>query len=181
MAALNGSKYPTGLLENVIRRVKTDSDEENNNYIKLNDTRAGIIKACLNRKYEKEEITVALNKEDRDPAYLCGRLFAVLEKIQRESAEGTLNRTITDAYFSSAAGRPSAILPKLENLSQNHMRKLDDGRAVFFEKLKEEIINGLEGGFPQTLDLDGQGRFIVGFYQQKQALFPNKTDDRKDG
>ena len=104
MAALNGSKYPTGLLENVIRRVKTDSDEENNNYIKLNDTRAGIIKACLNRKYEKEEITVALNKEDRDPAYLCGRLFAVLEKIQRESAEGTLNRTITDAYFSSAAG-----------------------------------------------------------------------------
>ncbi|MBR6045444.1 MAG: type I-C CRISPR-associated protein Cas8c/Csd1 [Ruminococcus sp.] len=181
MAALNGSKYPVGLLESVIRRVKTDNDEENNNYIKLNDTRAGIIKACLNRKYGREEITVALNEENRDPAYLCGRLFAVLEKIQQESVEGTLNRTITDAYFSSAAGRPSTILPKLMQLSKNHLRKLSEGRAVYFEKLTGEIIGDMENGFPQTLDLDGQGKFIVGFYQQKQAFFQKNTNDRKDG
>lgn len=180
MAALNGRKYPVSLLDNVIRRVKTDSDEENNNYIKLNDTRAGIIKACLNRKSGREEITVALNKENKDAAYLCGRLFAVLEKIQQESVEGTLNRTITDAYFSSAAGRPSVILPKLIQLSKNHLRKLSEGRSIYFEKLCGEIIDALYGEFPKTLDLDGQGRFIVGFYQQRQAFFQKKTDDGKE-
>ncbi|MCR5540874.1 MAG: type I-C CRISPR-associated protein Cas8c/Csd1 [Ruminococcus sp.] len=181
MAALGGGKYPFGLLETVVRRVKTDSDEEGKNYIKLNDTRAGIIKACLNRKYGKEEITVALNEQNHDPAYLCGRLFAVLEKIQQESVDGTLNRTITDAYFSSAAARPSVILPKLIQLSKNHLRKLSEGRTVQFEKITGDIINALAGEFPRTLDLDGQGRFIVGFYQQKQAFFQKKTDDGKDG
>ncbi len=175
MAALGGGKYPFGLLETVVRRVKTDSDEEGKNFIKLNDTRAGIIKACINRKYGREEITVALNEQNRDPAYLCGRLFAVLEKIQQESVEGTLNRTITDAYFSSAAAKPSMILPKLIQLSNNHKRKLSDGRCVQFDKLMNDIIDGLDGSFPQTLDLDGQGRFIVGYHQQKKVFFTKKT------
>lgn len=181
MAALNGSRYPIGLLESAVRRVKTDSDEEGKNYIKLNDTRAGIIKACLNRKSGKEEITVALNEENRDSAYLCGRLFAVLEKIQQEASEGTLNRTITDAYFSSASSRPSSIFPKLLQLSNNHKRKLSEGRKIQFDKLINDIVDGLDGGFPLTLDLDGQGRFIVGYYQQKKLFYTKKTDDRKEG
>jgi len=181
MAALNGGKYPVGLLDTVIRRVRTDSDEEGKNYIKFNDTRVGIIKACLNRKYGREEITMALNEENRDPAYLCGRLFAVLEKIQQEAAGTELNRTITDAYFSSAAGRPSAIMPKLIQLSANHRRKLSEGRSIYFEKLTGEIISRLESEFPKTLDLDGQGRFIVGYYQQKKALFTPKTNNGKEG
>lgn len=181
MAALNGGKYPVELLDTVIRRVRTDNDEEGKNYIKFNDTRVGIIKACLNRKYGREEITMALNEENRDPAYLCGRLFAVLEKIQQEAAGTELNRTITDAYFSSAAGRPSAIMPKLIQLSANHRRKLSEGRSIYFEKLTGEIISRLESEFPKTLDLDGQGRFIVGYYQQKKALFTPKTNNGKEG
>ncbi len=75
LAALNNTKYPDSLLATVIRRVKIDSDEENKPYIKLNDTRAGIIKACLNRKYKKEEITMSWNDDNKNPAYLCGGLF----------------------------------------------------------------------------------------------------------
>lgn len=80
LAALKGTSYPDGLLSTVIRRIKTDSDEEKNHFIKLNDTRAGIIKACLNRKQKKEEIIMAWNDENKNPAYLCGSLFAVYEK-----------------------------------------------------------------------------------------------------
>ena len=105
LAALNNTKYPDALLVTVIRRVKIDSDEENKNFIKLNDTRAGIIKACINRKYNKEEITMAWNDENKNPAYLCGGLFAVYEKIQQDSSGGNLNRTIKDAYFASAYSR----------------------------------------------------------------------------
>ena len=83
-----GSRYPEALLETVIRRIKTDTD------MRINEVRAGIIKACINRNHKKEELKVALDQENHTPAYLCGRLFAVLEKLQQEASGNSLNRTI---------------------------------------------------------------------------------------
>lgn len=178
LSALNGTTYPDGLLSTIIRRVKTDSDEEHNHYIKLNDTRAGIIKACLNRKYKREEILMAWNDENKNPAYLCGGLFAVYEKIQQDSSGGNLNRTIKDAYFSSACSRPASVFPKLAKLSNNHLRKLSDGSAVYFNKMIQKIVGELDGEFPSTLDLDNQGRFIIGYYQMNQKLYTSKTEGK---
>lgn len=184
LAAFNGSVYPAALLENAVRRIKTDSDEEKNHFIKLNDTRAGIIKACLNRKARlsnrEEEITMSLNTENQDPAYLCGRLFAVLEKIQQDSSGGKLNRTIRDSYFSSACSRPSSIFPKLIQLSQNHLKKLSEKNRIFYDKLISAIMSGFGGEFPQTLDLDSQGRFIIGYYQQNKDLYTPNTSKNID-
>ena len=89
-AIINGTRYPEALLENVIRRVKTDRDDKDDKKnVKVNYVRAGIIKACINRKdrysKNKEEIKMALDIENNNQAYLCGRLLAVAEKIQRES------------------------------------------------------------------------------------------------
>lgn len=179
LAALKGTNYPSALLASVVRRVKTDSDEDKKHYIKLNSTRAGIIKACINRKLrnsgQKEEITMAWDENNRNPAYICGGLFAVYEKIQREAAGVDLNRTIKDTYFASACSRPSVIFPKLAQLSQNHLRKLEDGRVIYFNKLIGGLIDGLDGRFPQTLDLDSQGRFIIGYYQMNQRLYTPNT------
>ena len=71
-AILKGTRYPDELLSTVITRVKSDSDEENNHFIKLNDTRAGLIKGCINRKQNKEEIKMSLDLENKNQAYLCG-------------------------------------------------------------------------------------------------------------
>lgn len=185
LSAFNGTNYPNALLETAVRRVKTDSDEEKNHFIKLNSTRAGIIKACINRKLrisgQKEEIKMSLDKNNNNPAYLCGRLFAVYEKIQQDSSGGGLNRTIKDSYFASACARPSAIMTKLSQLSQNHMRKLEEGKCVYYNMLIGEIMDGMDGQFPQTLDLDSQGRFIIGYYQQNKDLYTaKKTNDGKE-
>lgn len=143
-AILNGTNYPYTLLETVVRRVCTDSDTDSNNKIKINEVRAGLIKAFINRKArlngDKEEITMSLDKENKNPAYLCGRLFAVLEKIQLEATDVKLNRTIKDAYFSSASSRPALIMPRLIDLSNYHLRKLKEGRAIDFSKLINEIM-----------------------------------------
>ena len=177
LAALNNTKYPDSMLSTIIRRIKTDNDEEKKPFIKLNDTRAGIIKACLNRKYKKEEITMAWNEENKNPAYLCGGLFAVYEKIQQEASGGNLNRTIKDAYFASACSRPSSVFPKLAKLAQNHMRKLGDGAEIYFNKMIGNITNSLDGEFPSTLSLDDQGRFIVGYYQMNKRLYTSTKDE----
>lgn len=178
LAAFNGTRYPDGLLATVVNRIKVDSDEEKNHFIKINDVRAGIIKACLNRKYNKEVIKMSWDKDNKNPAYICGGLFAVLEKIQRDSVEGELNRTIKDAYFASACARPASVFPLLIKLAQNHMRKIE--KPGYLNSVVGELMDCLDGGFPSTLNLDDQGRFMVGYYQMNQKLYTSNKTDRKD-
>lgn len=169
---INGTRYPHALLETVVRRIKTDSDDGNSNYIKMNNTRIGIIKACINRNArflgKKEEIRMSLDKENTNPAYLCGRLFAVLEKVQ-QVALGELNTGIKDSYFATACSRPATVFPRLIKLSQNHMAKIRSDKkelAGYFNKTIGEIIRMMDVEFPSTLSLENQGKFIIGYYQQ---------------
>ena len=173
-----GTPYPDYLLSTLLRRIKTDKS--------INRVRAGAVKACINRKSRfknnKEELKLALDKENRNEAYLCGRLFAVLQKIQENAAApAKLNRTIKDSYFASAASKPALVFPKLITLSQNHIKKLSEGNAVFFNKLVEEIIGKLGVGFPETLTLTEQGKFMIGYYHQDQDFYKkNETETEEE-
>ena len=178
-AIINGTAYPDALLAAVVRRVKTDTDDEKNSYIKMNNVRMGLIKACINRsarlKGKQEEIKMSLDLENRDPAYLCGRLFCKLEDIQRRASNDTLNRTIKDAYFSSAATRPAVVFPRLLSLSQHHLAKLEDKTAYFMDKEVTEILGMMGNEFPAHLTLKEQGVFMLGYYQQKNQRFEKKA------
>lgn len=167
-AAIYGNRYPDSLLATVVRRVKTDGDYS------INAVRAGMIKACINRNYKKEEFGVALDKENCGQAYLCGRLFAVLEKLQRDASGTKLNRTIKDAYFASASSKPAIVFPKLLKLAQNHLNKVKS--PGYYNILMGEIMDKLNGEFPETLLLQDQGRFIIGYYQQNQSFFVRKDN-----
>lgn len=175
-SVLYGKNYPKYLLSKIVKRVKTDK------YI--NRTRAGVIKACINRKQrclgKEEEITVALNKNNDNQAYLCGRLFAVLEKIQKNATLKNLNRTIKDAYFASAASKPALVFPKLLKLSNNHLKKLDEKNNVYFDKLIEEIVEKLNGEFPNMLMLAEQGKFMIGYYQQEQEFYKKSENNKEE-
>ena len=177
-SVFNGYLYPAGLLALVIRRIKSDSNNEKNPYIKLNQTRVGIIKAYLNRKArlsnKKEEVSMALNKENMDSAYLCGRLFAVLEKLQIDASKDSINRTIKDAYFSSACSTPKVVFPQLIKLAQHHIHKASYGS--YWNYMIGEITGQLGTDFPKSLTLDDQGKFIIGYYQQ----FWSKNESKRE-
>lgn len=183
-AILNGTNYPYTLLETVVRRVSTDSDPDGNDKTKINAVRAGLIKAFINRKArlngDKEEITMSLDKENKNPAYLCGRLFAVLEQIQQEASTSKekLNRTIKDVYFSSASSRPALIMPRLIDLSNYHIRNAEKNNKLNADKylaIMKEIIDKLDGEFPSNLSLVDKGKFQIGYYQQRTRLNPYKN------
>lgn len=176
-AVVYGYRYPAFLLATAVRRIRTDSDEETNSFIRLNPIRAGILKACLNRNArlngQREEIGMALDRDNTNPAYLCGRLFAVLERVQEQANPG-INRTITDAYFASASTRPALIFPRLIRLAQTHLKKLE--YAGYWNRLLGEISAKLNGEYPDTLTLADQGRFDIGYYQQKYAPTEKKPE-----
>lgn len=182
-AILNGTNYPYTLLETVVRRVCTDSDTDSNDKTKINEVRAGLIKAFINRKArlngDKEEITMSLDKENKNPAYLCGRLFAVLEKIQLEATDVKLNRTIKDAYFSSASSRPALIMPRLIDLSNYHLRKLKEGRVIYFSKLINEIMGKIKDSLPTNLSIMEKGEFQLGYFQQNKDFFAEQNKNEE--
>lgn len=183
-AIINGTPYPETILSTVVRRVKTDSDGENNSFIKMNNIRMGLIKACINRSSrlsgKEEEITMSLNTENNNPAYLCGRLFCKLEEIQTKALGEGINRTIKDAYFTSAATRPAVVFPRLIALSQHHLAKLEDGLAFYFNKDVTEIMGMLGNEFPSNLSLKEQGIFMLGYYQQRSKRFEKKEAAEKE-
>lgn len=117
-----------------------------------------------------------LDTTNLSASYRLGRLFAVLEKVQEEASPG-LNATIRDRYYGAASSTPVAVFTTLLRLKNHHLAKLENrGRAVNFEKLIGEIVDGI-GDFPGHLALPDQGRFALGYYHQRQAFFAKNTND----
>ena len=64
------------------------------------------------------------------------------------------------------------IFPKLIRLAQNHLNKVNS--PTYYSIILGEIMDKLNGEFPETLLLQDQGRFIIGYYQQYQSFFEKK-------
>ncbi|MBR5162589.1 MAG: type I-C CRISPR-associated protein Cas8c/Csd1 [Schwartzia sp.] len=175
---LMNSLYPASLYQNVMIRIKAEQDDTDSTppHYKITDVRAAIIKAYL-IKNKGRQITVALNENCEDTAYVLGRIFSVWEQIQ-EAANPGLNSTIKDRYFNAACATPTAVFSKLQILSNHHLRKLEKGQEVYYEKKLTELMSKLNGGeaLPKTLSLDEQGMFILGYYHQTQKRYEKKED-----
>lgn len=175
-AVLEGAPYPVTLYQSVLNRVRTEHERNS-----FNPIRAAIIKAFLVRqerlspqnKYQ-EVLTVSLNESSESVPYRLGRLFAVLEKAQRDAIKN-INATIKDKYFATAASAPAAVFPNLIRLAQNHFAKSEYRTN---ERLAGEILDGIlfdgEKAFPKHLTFEEQGVFMLGYYHQNRALWAKK-------
>lgn len=171
---LQGLPYPFSLFSSCIRRIRAESGKEKD---PIDTTRAAILKAYLNRINDNQQkITVMLDKENTNQGYLCGRLFAVLDKIQDDANR---QHSIRERYMNAASSTPAAVFATILNLSSHHSEKLNEGRKIFFEKIKQEIIDKISAdGFPAHLDLQDQGRFFVGYYHQMQDFYTKNNDEQ---
>ena len=170
-SVLTGSAYPQSLLATMIRRIHSDGE--------VAYARVAAIKACLVRNSRLRgnplEASVMLDTNNIDPAYCCGRAFALLEVVQRDSVDGELNRTIKDSYFSSASTTPSLVFPRLCRLSQYHLAKLDTGLRIHRGRQLGDVLNKLTV-FPRLLSLEDQGKFILGYFHQTRDIYTSKKD-----
>ncbi|MBQ2953602.1 MAG: type I-C CRISPR-associated protein Cas8c/Csd1 [Clostridia bacterium] len=169
-AILQGMIYPATLYEQVQVRIRAER--------KITWRRAAIIKAYLTRQpnfMPKEVLTVHLNEDTNYQPYLLGRLFAVLEALQEKANPG-INATIRDKYFSSASATPAIVFPTLIRLAQAHLKKLDAGWRIHFDKQLGEIISRMDASYPARLSLQDQGVFQLGYYHQTQKRFTKKED-----
>ena len=175
-AVLSGGRYPASLYTDTLIRIRADQGER-----KLSWGRTAILKAYLIRNTNwKEGVNyMGLNKENSEQPYLLGRLFAVLEFIQKDTNPG-IKATIRDRYFNSACATPASVFPILIKLMNSHIKKLERdnlGAKISYENQLTEIMGKLDE-FPRRLTLEEQGKFDLGYYHQVQDKY-TKREDRK--
>ena len=185
-AVLTGVPYPATLLQGAVRRIRAEQakrDKRTGKSIQnVTYARAALIKACLNRlqrktKKTEREATVSLDYANANSGYRLGRLFAALEKIQEE-ANPRINATIRERFYGAASSTPVTVFSNLMKLKNHHLAKLENpGRKINLERLIGEILNGISE-FPSHLSLADQGRFAIGYYHQRQALFSKSTETK---
>lgn len=137
----------------------------------ISHARMGLIKAYFARLKPGGDttMTVYLNPDHPAAAYHCGRLLAVLASLQR-AALGDVGAGVVQRYYAAASQTPGLILGRLIGNARNHLGKLEAGLAFWYESLLADVMSRLKDNAPRILDLEGQGLFALGYYQQLAAL-----------
>ena len=176
-AILTGRAYPRTILPNVLMRFRSDHE--------LDGLRVALVKAAIVRDMRRnipdlpKETYVSLNRDDPDPAYRLGRLFAILEKTQ-QAALDNVNATIRDRFYGSASATPSAVFPILIKNATHHLANLRKGRGArwvrrpaatgtWLDQEMGHILGGLDKDWPKSFTIEAQGRFAIGYFHQKYA------------
>ena len=176
-AILENTKYPESVYHQVLMRVFKDQE--------ISHTKAAFIKAYLLKnatKHWEEKLQMAVNKETKEISYVLGRLFSVLEDIQ-QNAIPEINATIKKRYFNSACTTPAAVFPILLKLTNSHIGKFEKPKAIYFKKKLSALMDQIEmpnSGmpFPKRLNLEEQGAFVLGYYQETQAKYVKKQEEK---
>ena len=165
-AALNGGALPQPILFAAIRRHQLEDN-------KINPARLALIKACLIRSANRKETDTMkenLDPESKDRAYLCGQLFAVIGRLQL-LALGKVGASIAERTYGGVATRPATTFGPLFTKLPAYLKKANTrfpGSGTNKQKELESLSVRVEalGGIPQTLGLEDQGRFALGYYCQ---------------
>lgn len=170
-SVFTGAPYPTALLEQAEMRISAERN--------ITPGRAAILKAYFiknnNKNCPKEVLSVSLNESSTNIPYTIGRLFAIYEEAQEKANPG-INATIKDKYFNSVAATPALILPVLNDLYQKHLRKMDPGMRVYFEKRVAVLLGILNEDIPKRLSLPERGALQLGYYHQNQKRYEKKEN-----
>jgi CRISPR-associated protein Csd1 len=137
--------------------------------------RMGLIKAFFIRRKQggDNSMTTYLNPEHTKAAYHCGRLLAVLAHLQREALDD-VGANVVQRFYAGFSQTPGLHLGRLIANAQNHLasvRKKISGLAKCYEDLIAEIHGRLgDGDSIRILNLEDQGLFALGYYQQLAQL-----------
>jgi CRISPR-associated protein Csd1 len=175
-SALTGGPVPQNILMASLRRETVDrvsGGDEAGQRKRFLPARFALIKLCLLRSPDRKEnhtMTEKLDPNSKDVAYLCGQLFAVLGRLQL-LALGKVGASIAERTYGGVATRPATTLGPLFTKVPAYLKKANDrfpGAGTNKQKEIESLCQRIEAqaGLPQTLGLEEQGRFALGYYCQ---------------
>lgn len=161
-AALHGTPPPAHLLPVLMQRIRADHH--------IDRPRIALLRLAMTRTTtrHKELCMPQLNTTSTEPGYVCGRIMAMLEAIQRK-AMPKVNTTITDKYLTTAVVSPRAALTRLRIGARPHLRTIartSEPAAKAMENRMREAFDLLDA-LPAHLNAEQQALFILGYEHQR--------------
>ncbi|MEU8262599.1 type I-C CRISPR-associated protein Cas8c/Csd1 [Micromonospora sp. NPDC048999] len=174
-AALLKRPLPPKLLNHVINRIRIDG--------RLDAARAALIRLALRRhpnlpEHERERLTPTLNVEHKQkPAYVSGRIFAVMDDLQRtvfRVADQKLNTTFAERYFGRAIDNPQVVIVSGRRNVQAWLKRLRGplhrpNWSDAYERRLDDLFVQLDA-IPGGAVLTDKAQFILGYHQQRAAM-----------
>ncbi len=183
-AALKNTVPSLWILNAVLKRIRfVEQTADGQPKDSVTPERAALLRFVLNRNNKNGGYMI---KEQNDPndknsAIICGKIFAVMESIQRAALGKEINAGIRERFFSFVSTSPAPAFGRLMKLSQNHISKLKHekpGLAIILDKQLQELCS-LLNVFPPIFSLEEQGQFALGYYHQKQEDYDNYKNNKE--
>jgi CRISPR-associated protein Csd1 len=160
----------------LIRSKQDDKPQKREQRLRQLHALAATIKLVLNYGKGEAMVQETVDLQHQQPAYLCGRLLAIIEEAQHRASRGRVTATLTDRFYGAASSAPASAFTPLLRLSKTaHLPKLRKQQYVVhqeIDRLITEVMVKLDrsGGFPRVLPLRDQALFALGYYQQRAAF-----------
>lgn len=134
------------------------------------------------KEQNKEDWTMALDKECRNRDYLYGRLLAVADKIERrtfDKEEDAGRETNADRLMNAFSQQPYQTWEILEKKVHPYLNKLKLKERNYYKMMLDDIC--------ELFDIDSftnndrlEGVFLLGYHSQMSAMRYTKTEEIKE-
>lgn len=176
-AALTNTSLPLTILQSVLTQIEHEKRDghEKRKYGCFSEDKSTVIRLVLNR-YNKNKYKMKNELDNQNPsrAYLCGRLFALICKLQFK-AQGAVNNSIKDRFFASASNTPARAMGLLLTKYVPAYEKKAKGA---YSKAITEIASQIEH-FPDKFSITERGEFALGYYYQCSAKSSEKNNNEQ--
>lgn len=193
---VKGLPYPVTIQNACLERIRHErskKDAKGRRSSPVTEMRVALLKASFNRKHRNNDnikkLTMALDPTNDTPAYLAGRLFLILEDIQKQAIGYDINSSIADRYFSRAADDPNVVFGELLGKANYHLRKLErsSGKPHFarteieaiLDLLPQEVVSQKESQGEIKHGLDEESLFAIGYYHQRAEYRRRRAENRE--
>jgi len=127
----------------------------------------GLLKAFISRKkgVVSKTMSNALDVDRPEAAYHLGRLLAVLDSLQTQGYR-RVQSGVSSRYYASASTMPALVFGRLLSLAQHHLTRVESEKLRgWWRNRITEIVDRITD-IPQTLTLEEQALFALGYYHQ---------------
>lgn len=131
--------------------------------------------ALIRKRYEKEEISMALDLNNHTRDYLFGRLLGVAEVLERNELNRRGEKRATNAmrYLNAFSQHPARVWQTIRK--QLHPYQVRQGENVwYYNKLIREIEASMKDDY-MTNDALGP-KFLLGYSSQIEDLYTKKEE-----
>lgn len=117
-----------------------------------------------------------LDEHCSNPAYVAGRILAILGDIQR-AANPSVDVGVVQRYYGAASTTPALVLGRLVQLANKaHLPQIKSpGLRQWHDQRLTDAWARLSNSLPRVLSLEEQSLFALGFYHQRARR--EKTDE----